>query len=185
MHRTGAALTLEARESKGQSWLGTRESSTSLVRLDADDSDDSDDNNTAGEHHHPASMSPMWVRGVEHDYMDAGLLHAAAAGILRTSDTVDKDSSSDEDDDEVDFRGGVFGIGQFIDRVIGWSVFADEETESEGEGEAGEERKKKRERIRLAPMEEEKLAEVRERREQDEGWQDPAWIFSVASSILF
>jgi len=167
MQRTGAALTSETRESKGQSWLSARESSISLIRLDVEVGNDyvygADDEFSPG--------TPMWGRSSEYDYMDAGVEGASYGEAV---------VSSDEED--MDFEQG-FGFGQLIDRVIGWSLFAeDESSESENEDLPAQ---LVRERITLSPLGDERLEHRRQRRDQDEGWQDPAWIFSIASNVLF
>jgi hypothetical protein len=161
MQRTGAALTSETRESKGQSWLSARESSTSLIRLDVE----------VGADDEFSPATPIWGRSSEYDYMDAGVEGASYSEAV---------VSSDEED--MDFVRG-FGFSQLIDRVIGWSLFTeDESSESENEDLSAQ---LVRERITLLPLGDEKLEHRRQRRDQVEGWQDPAWIFSIASNVLF
>ena len=129
-----------------------------------------------------AVASPMWGRDEAWDYMAAGGVTEEGA------------ARGEEEAEEGDAMGGKFRLGMFIDRLIGWSVFAEDgETDSEGEGGAEEvlererlAKEREKERIRFAGPEEEKLREAqRRRRDQDEGWQDPAWVFSIASNVLF
>ena len=162
LHRTADALTASTRESKGQSWLTTRASSTSLVA-------EGEDRGALGDDERSLAMSPMWGAAEEEDYMAAG--HAASA--------------REWEEEEEEAVGGVYRLGQIIDRLIGWSVFGEDESDSEEEGKRMEE-ERGRERIRIARPEEERAREEqRRRRDMDEGWQEPAWIFSIASNVLF
>ncbi|TGZ80430.1 hypothetical protein EX30DRAFT_372357 [Ascodesmis nigricans] len=221
LHRTGAALSADARESKGQSWLTTRDSSTSLKL-----SDDSDDEHgaMAGSHHHGddddaasqyyaasehahGAMTPMWAHTDDEGDLSAvgkrrsreipgsrasrsrsrprSLPGELGGGIVHQDEDATEDE--DEEEDEMYTRRHTFVIGQFIDRWIGWSIFgAEDETEDET---AAEEEDMKRKRRQMAvhrePPDEEQLREMRRRRDQTEDWQDPAWILSVASNLLF
>jgi len=173
LHRTADALTTSARESKGQSWLTTRASSTSLVDEDR---------------HDEAAVSPMWGAAEEEDYMPA-------AGYVASV----RDRKLEEDEDE-EAVGGAYRLGQIFDRLIGWSVFGEEESDDDSDGgggggggqeEAAERKRREKERVRSAririagPEEERTREEQRRRRDMDGGWQDPAWILSVASNVLF
>lgn len=82
--------------------------------------------------------------------------------------------------------GSAYRLGQLFDRLIGWSVFEDDDSSSEEEEET-KRRPREQQRIKIAaPEEQERIREEqRLRRDQDEGWQDPAWIFSIASNVLF
>lgn len=222
LHRTGAALSSGARESKGQGWLSTRASSTSLVRLDDADEEDfyydcrgggADDGERVypgdGEFSPssplPPGMSPMWGMREEFDYFGAGAAHFTNAGGSKEKDGKGKARQEEGEEEEYyrDLRGG-YKLGQIIDRLIGWSLFADDDDDDTTDdddggydghagGGAGDDgakaahRRKPRERLRLlAPEDQEKLREEqRLRRDQDGGWQDPAWIFSIASNVLF
>lgn len=149
MTRTGAAFASVASESKGQAWLTTRASSTSLV--DEYPSDDEEVVMEQGE--------VMWG-----------------------------DIAEEEEDREEEEEGRGFELGMWVDRIVGWGLWADE---SEDEEEDDEEVREKRERQRRLQrelereMEEAKRRERRERRDEEEGWQDPAWVLSLAASILF
>jgi len=87
------------------------------------------------------------------------------------------------EDQEVELGQG-FGLGQLIDRVVGWSLFADDE-ESEDEYTVTDSRPQKPRAMKLAEPTAEDLREQRRRRDESEGWQDPAWIFDIAAKVLF
>lgn len=206
LHRTGAALSSGARESKGQGWLSTRASSTSLVRLDDAGEDfyydcrgDNDecacpnDGEFSPASPLPPGMSPMWGMREEFDYFGAHAISSVGKG----EEGAGEGGGGGEEEEEYyrHLRGG-YRLGQIIDRLIGWSLFADDDDDDDsaddddGGGDVGDDgvyRRKPRERLRLLTAEDqEKLREEqRLRRDQDGGWQDPAWIFSIASNVLF
>jgi len=160
-YRTGAALTSETRESKGQSWLVSRESSTSLVGEGEEEarfySVDAEEYGT-----------PMWDREGESEDTWSGELEG--------------------DEEEVDLRQG-FGLGQFIDRLVGWSLFvdeSDEEGEEEEDAEELEGAKMGAEKNRLAERRQETGGDgSRNQYEEKDDWHDPSWIFDLASKIVF
>ena len=133
-------------------------------------------------------------------------------------DFVNSDSESDGDEEEVArlARERGFGLGSWMDRLIGWTLFSvdedgegsDEEEEEEDEEGRPENmtkeelilkrevdakrRKMERESIIAAsavhpPTEGEAAVFEGPQRPNDEngGWQDAAWLFSVASKALF
>jgi hypothetical protein len=95
----------------------------------------------------------------------------------------------EEEEEEEIFYGGKFRLGQLFDRLIGWSVFGDDgdssEEEEEEEQEQQERRGRREQRVELQPELPEDDESRRKRRDLDEGWQDPAWFFSIASNVLF
>lgn len=144
------------------------------MRLDTD-ADEEGHMYGADDEFSPAS--PMWGMREEFDYMTAGT--GMGGG------NVHSEEAEESEEEDMDLRGG-YRLGQLIDRLIGWSVFAEDETDSEDDNYEHKPVKPIRERIKLAPAEEQKLREEqRQRRDQDAGWQDPAWIFSIASNVLF
>lgn len=99
----------------------------------------------------------------------------------------DDGDAEDEEDEAAGERG--FGLGMWVDRLVGWGLAADEESDSEGEEEEVVRERRERERRRMREVErrvgEERRRARREGRDQEEGWQDPAWVLSLATSILF
>jgi hypothetical protein len=122
-------------------------------------------------------------------------------------DFVDKDQKEGStDDEEVAKLSRVqgFGLGTLVDRLVGWPLFnVDEDTEDETpeeEGEAGgnpEELLRKKEA--QLQRRKEQLAKAasssasatiqratgqRQQQAEEGGWQDAAWLLSVASKVL-
>lgn len=186
LQRTGAALTSETREIKGQSWLVSRASSTSLVKDGEDDLagsmySEGDDGGQLLTTFTPGRRSS---RG----YHDGGGEFASQDLEVLSRDL--KAGVREEDEEDTNIPRG-FGLGQFVDRIIGWSVFADDDTDDDMSLDGYEEEfvlpKKAKfvnERVKFDPLNEEKLKEQRRLRDEDIGWQDPAWIFSIASKVL-
>lgn len=94
----------------------------------------------------------------------------------------------EEEKYDIDLPRG-FGLGQFVDRLIGWSVFAEDDTDDEEslDGYEDERRptKTKRERVKVESPSDQTMREQQRRlRDESDGWQDPAWIFSIASQVF-
>lgn len=88
----------------------------------------------------------------------------------------------------MEIQGG-FELGQFVDRLIGWSVFADDDTDDEeslgGYEDESSFVKARRGQVRLeAPGNQIMREQQRRLRDEGEGWQDPAWIFAIASHVF-
>lgn len=253
LYRAGLAIASETRESKGQSWLSRRESSTSLVRQQ--DGDDSDDGTAAGSGEPSRSHSTFFA---DDEYSPVtpksrggsrvgsafnsrrgsrvgsrvelkgltGLTTKTSSGayalegeygyfgeqrpsdIPLEPDFVESDEEGLGDEEEVarlaQERG--FGLGGWVDRLIGWTLFSveedAEETDEEDQGteheEHGEEdakkrreeelqrRREERERIQAASSAAKEKKELPQpsQGEGEGGWQDAAWLFSVASKVL-
>ncbi|KAF2178135.1 hypothetical protein K469DRAFT_695772 [Zopfia rhizophila CBS 207.26] len=259
LHRAGLAIAGETRESKGQSWLVRKESSTSLVHQ----TDESEEHAShegrhiallSGEHLADDEFSPISPRlsrigsrvgsrvasarnsrrgsRVESrvDLMMSATRTPSARhsleseegyfGELAEPDFVEG-GESDGDEEEVarlaSQRG--FGLGGWMDRLIGWSLFSvdeDGEESSEDEEEEGdpdkpenmtkeelklrrevEAKRKKMERDaiiaasaaktkdRSASNKDEEVTEPQPPpNEEGDGWQDAAWLLSVASKVL-
>jgi hypothetical protein len=289
LHRAGLAIAGETRDSKGQSWLVRRESSTSLVGQDDEYRPDAshDDGRMAllsGEHvseaDYPTFFSPRMSRagsrfpsrmgsrvpsarpsrrgsrvGSRVDLMTGlGAKSASARHSLDMSepeerfiepDFIEADEESDGDEEEVArlARERGFGLGGWMDRLIGWTLFAvdedqegsdsDEEDDPDHDYDDNAERHKgmRGSDLKLDDLTKEELklrreVEARRRKlereaiiaasavksihhgDQDEGsrpstaeggdgdqarrgneeaggWQDAAWLLSVASKALF
>ncbi|KAF2085866.1 hypothetical protein K490DRAFT_58208 [Saccharata proteae CBS 121410] len=121
-------------------------------------------------------------------------------------DFVESDEEGVGDEEEVArlARERGFGLGGWMDRLIGWSLFSVEEDgeeteedaeEDDEEDDAAEVRRKREEELRRRKAERERVAEAsaREKRDLPEppksvegegGWQDAAWLLSVASKVL-
>ncbi|EUC33638.1 hypothetical protein COCCADRAFT_26086 [Bipolaris zeicola 26-R-13] len=280
LHRAGLAIAGETRDSKGQSWLVRRESSTSLVGQDNEYNPDAPHDNNhnnhmvllSGEHvneaDYPSFFSPRMSRAGSRFPSRIGSRVPSARPSRRGSrvgsrvdlmtglgiktvsepeerfiepDFIEADEDSDGDEEEVArlARERGFGLGGWMDRLIGWSLFAvdedregsdeddeeeDEEDDArEGKGLSGKElklddltkeelklrreveakrRKMEREAIIAAaavkshhgegetgsrPSTAGEASDDQMRRVNDEagGWQDAAWLLSVASKALF
>jgi hypothetical protein len=258
-HRAGLAIAGETRDSKGQGWLVRRESSTSLVQQD--DEQTSPDARKmvllSGEHlggdEYP-TFSPRMSRAGSRYQSRVGSRVPSARQSRRGSrvgsradlamsspvsvrhsldlppfderfmepDFVEAGEESSGDEEEVArlARERGFGLGGWMDRLIGWSLFSvDEDGEDSDEEDdmpqdflqadlTREELKLRREvEARRRKLEREAIvaASARKAREggngdvdaQDErgssmrppedagGWQDAAWLLSVASKALF
>ncbi|EMD96433.1 hypothetical protein COCC4DRAFT_92148, partial [Bipolaris maydis ATCC 48331] len=280
LHRAGLAIAGETRDSKGQSWLVRRESSTSLVGQDTEYNPDGplDNNNhhmvlLSGEHvneaDYPSFFSPRMSRAGSRFASRMGSRVPSARPSRRGSragsrvdlmtglgiktasepeerfiepDFIEADEDSDGDEEEVArlARERGFGLGGWMDRLIGWSLFAvdedregsddeddedDDEDAHDAKGLRGRElklddltkeelklrreveakrRKMEREAIIAAAAVKSQHGEgeaasrpstagegegsdgqTRRANEEAGGWQDAAWLLSVASKALF
>ncbi len=264
LHRAGVALATEARESKGQSWLAHRESSTSLVSAEDLADESSLSRQTSNERYYNrssrvsfdndeglGSMTPRWsasrggskpvsarasrrgskagsrvellgmtaggsrasdIAVVEEDYF----LHAAGRtsgpDFVDAADAAelkppDNGAEAEEEVAQLAQETG-FGLGGWVDRLIGSTLFRvredgedSDEEEQEGDAEKGEEDLKRRRRseservvassIPAAPGQLSRNDEAgsadhakKETGEEPSGWQDAAWLLSVASKVI-
>jgi hypothetical protein len=225
LYRTGSAIASGTRENKGQSWLVSRDSSTSLVQT------------SDGEVYHRQEHVELQQAGSNHASRRASRA-ASRIGSAKPSrrgsragsrvefaqaieshnlksiegyfnqvaiepDFVEKDDQEAlKDDAEVDRLARIpgFGIGGLVDRLVGWPLFNVEEPSDE-EDETEEETSEELKRRKLAQMkrrteELEKLTSnsasathpepVVEppRQETEGGWNDAAWLLSVASKVI-
>jgi hypothetical protein len=265
-HRAGLAIAGETRDSKGQGWLVRRESSTSLVPEDGDETKAHDEKRMAllsGEHlggDEFPTFSPRLSRaGSRYQSRVGSRVHSArqsrrgsrvgsradlamTAGMSPISvrhsldlpslddrfmepDFVEANEESDGDEEEVArlARERGFGLGGWMDRLIGWTLFSvDEdgeasEDEDEGEDDANSSflpQNMTREELRLRREVEAKrrklereaivaasalkgrdkgsedgsrpgTADIQRPPEEGGGWQDAAWLLSIASKALF
>lgn len=253
LYRAGLAIASETRESKGQSWLSRRESSTSLVRQQGDgDGSDADDagSNPAGSGHPSRSHSTFFAddeyspitpksRGGSRtgsafnsrrgsrvgsraelraltgltaippgDSVEEGYLgDQHQPGIPLEPDFVESDEEGLGDEEEVArlAQEGGYGLGGWMEKLIGWSLFSVEEdgeetdeedqvTEQETQGEDAKKRReeelkrRREERARIqaasSAAKEKKELPQPSQGEGEGGWQDAAWLLSVASKVL-
>jgi len=250
LHRAGLAIASETRESKGQSWLVRRASSTSLV-LSGEGFDDPGLEHPfallSGEHFADDEYSPLTPRlsrwgsragsrvgsravsarnsrrgsmiGSKIELMTAGLEDGYfGEQMVAEPDFVEPDDELVGDEEEVArlARERGFGLGGWMDRLIGWTLFRVEEDGEETEDEEGdtereeslteeqlklrnevEARRRKLERemiVRASAAgsgEKDDKGDTKESTEtqsaasdSEGGWQDAAWLLSVASKVL-
>lgn len=239
--RAGLATSSLLRESKGQSWLVSRDSSTSLADQPSDTEEDEDararmsfsshqrlhfaDDEFSPETPRVTSrwgsrfgsrapsarnsrrgsrsdlQKPQFFINQEDGYFD-GVLTSLDVPI--EPDFVDVDEPfGDDEDAEAEVarlaRQRSFGFGGLIDRLVGWSLFSVDEDREATEDEHGNQR----DELRRNTNGRERQAQLQiirdnvKRRDelaptprpqpnaQDEGgWQDAAWLLSVASRVL-
>ncbi|KAH0565839.1 hypothetical protein GP486_000761 [Trichoglossum hirsutum] len=213
LQRAGAIISSETRESKGQSWLVSRASSTSLVdhegREEFSFADDefspystrgSHGGSRVGSRHGSRSkidLTTTRARGRDETFGDSDNEFVAEPDFV----DVEKDSYEEFDvEAELNLIAKLrsFGSGSWVDRLIGWSLFAVKEDgeESEGDGEveieqecgrADVETRKRREeseRVIIDPPSEVGDKQTAQQ-DQEGGWQDAAWLLSVATKVLF
>lgn len=258
LHRAGVAIASETRESKGQSWLVRRASSTSLV-LPGEDFDNPGLEHPfallSGEHFADDEYSPLTPRlsrwgsragsrvgsravsarnsrrgsmvGSKIESMTAAGQRTPSAGLedgyfseqmVAEPDFVEPDDELMGDEEEVArlARERGFGLGGWMDRLIGWTLFRVEEDGEETEDE--EEETKREESLTEEQLKLRKEVEARRRKlkremiigasaagskekgdkgdtkestetqstasDSEGGWQDAAWLLSVASKVL-
>ena len=241
--RTRASTHALLQEAKGQSWLASRESSTSLAHLDSDDDEDEGYEEMAAMSARNTKLrplddppsptfsrikSPAWgsrygsrnasrhtsrrgsmtnmrtplrtpLAGPIGEEAIAGYFDQEPAITITEPDFVDPEEGQRDDETEVAKLTGErsFGLGGIVDRLMGFNLFKVDEREetTEDEAERGNEtedevqarvaaeaKRNREERDRLtAPPSAPQDAD-----EQDQGgWQDAAWLLSVASKALF
>lgn len=236
LHRAGLTIASEMRESKGQSWLISRESSTSLVpqgedaeihryRYEQHEEVYYDSNHASRKASRAASRAASRVNSPKSSrrgsragstvqfVMPVDTRMPAVEGyfddVAMEPDFVDKtEKEGITDDEEVAklSKDQGFGLGTLVDRFVGWPLFnVDEDTEDEavveeeeddsaGTREELQKRKAaqlKRRKEQLAKAASSSASATGQRKEfqrrgaDDEGgWQDAAWLLSVASKVL-
>ncbi|WPH00938.1 Hypothetical protein R9X50_00377200 [Acrodontium crateriforme] len=239
--RTGAAANALLQESKGQSWLQSRESSTTVARMDSTDDDEDDQYeemaelsaSTARFHDESALTTPRvskWgsrygSRPPSHRASRRGSVASARTPLAGPGgsqevatgyfdgvhvveaiepDWVDRAGENSEDDEVARLsENRSFGLGSVVDKLMNFRLFkVDEREEStEDESEHRSEDETEEEARQRMLTEAKRRREAKEKltasntgnkagpgTEQDEvaqGWQDAAWLFSVASKALF
>jgi hypothetical protein len=243
--RAGALISSETRESKGQSWLVSRASSTSLTgQLDEDE--EALERQLARERESRRTSRRGSAADADDEFspvttrmsFGGGSRSASRYGSRPTSrtqsrrgsranlftplpktekekesyfgeeefiaepDFVDVDEEVYEEDQAVEdevivkrlAKRGSLGLGVWVEKLMGWSLFAVEEDAEDTDAEAGDEKtdvsdaamKSNRTRKNgfdgLAdPPFDEKLPLPRA---EEGGWQDAAWLLSVATKVL-
>jgi hypothetical protein len=252
--RAGTAISASTRESKGQAWLVSRASSTSLTgERDEDEVElelqlarerihssrgQSRRESGAGAFDADDEFSPITTRrslsfghgtgpgsrplsrfgsrtnsrtgsrvhlftplaGPEREgYFNQGEIDREE--FLAEPDFVDVEDSADEDDDDPRddeaivrklSRANSLGLGGWVERMLGWSLFAVDEDGEESDNEAADEKlddsevsSKTSRRALEASLEarpEEPLPPPRD--DEAGGWQDAAWLLSVATKVI-
>jgi hypothetical protein len=142
-------------------------------------------------------FTPLAAGGDQGDYFDR---KDFGQEFITEPDFVDAEEDEDEDDDEAKkdeavvrklARASNLGLGGLVERMLGWSLFAvdedGEETEIEVIDEKGEDSEisSRTSRMNLRGMEtpvEDKMPPLRD--DETGGWQDAAWLLSVATKVL-
>ncbi|KAL1847357.1 hypothetical protein Daus18300_013974 [Diaporthe australafricana] len=242
--RAGVLISSETRESKGQSWLVSRASSTSLTGMQGDREDDEDDNdpdmfereriareNAIASKHASRRGSMGMFEGDESPLVSrTGSFHASRTGSRsqlitpgeRASiegyfasqgpvgdyapgpDFVNLDEKLEaigfegdiDQDDEADVRrlvkNGHTRPGTWFGNILGWTLASveenDEDDDPDGEGSDGEAETSAPETPHERHFEGTTiLAEQRmpAPKAEEGGWQDAAWLLSVASKVAW
>jgi Protein of unknown function (DUF3984) len=238
LHRAGLVIASETRESKGQSWLTSRASSTSLVQQgDNDDFDDvfqrkTSEDGSGGSGHHSRRASRVGSKAASRvasaKQSRRGSRVGSRVDFLTPYDTrtpggvaiesyfeeelaMDPDFVENEDeeataaDEEIQrlAKAQAFGLGGLVDRLMGWPLFnVDEDSEDEEKlkaDETAEELQKRRQRelrkrkeqlaraassSAIATLPNEVVQPPRQNQEEQGGWNDVAWLLSVASKVV-
>ncbi|KAK6543857.1 hypothetical protein TWF694_000584 [Orbilia ellipsospora] len=197
VHRAGIALTSEARESKGQSWLARRESSTSLLSNGDSDSEEEGEGSsrkipTRG------SRSQLEFTRLRIDIPEEDSVHPLAPEFIDETfigSSFDEDGDSGElDDDDEDLHWSKRprnGLGAWVDRMVGWSLFSLDEDVDSDEDQEHEPEEKVHDPPRLSiPNFETGKAEPAEQPEapqlQDGSvWADAGWVLGLAAKVIF
>ncbi|QDS76381.1 hypothetical protein FKW77_003489 [Venturia effusa] len=237
IHRAGLAIASEMRQSKGQAWIASRDSSTSLVDQSATEHSYTHDHlfsARSGPHLGDVEdgfMTPRFSRnpsrapsartsrrgsrvGSKMDFMTSTDTRTPAQwtadGYFDALDTTEPDFVDVEDegaDDEEEVsrlakqKGS--GLGGLVDKLVGFSLFnvdEDAETEEDDEPEETAEQAAKRKQLekqrRRAQLERAasssatatnraETVQPPQPRGEEGGWQDAAWLLSVASKVLY
>ncbi|KFY21341.1 hypothetical protein V493_07496 [Pseudogymnoascus sp. VKM F-4281 (FW-2241)] len=254
--RTGSLITSASRESKGQAWLVSRASSTSLAGLDNDE--DSEEDDRVAEYGFVRSrrpsgdaddeLSPVTTRSFAAHSRNASRFasrtqsrahsrvqsrRGSRSGLVLTPlqaqdmdsyfqlgginmakpDFVDVDEDPEAEPaqalhDEMLMRRlaktGTLGLGTWVERLMGWSLFAVEEdgeetdgeweeretetTDTDGEGygksRKEQERQRWREMLEKEAKEQGVVLPPPPEGSEEGGWGDAAWLLSVATKVL-
>jgi hypothetical protein len=187
LHRAGVVIAAETREYKGQGWLASRESSTSLVRAgEADDDYEADEGRASQRTSRPGSARPSRRGSRAGSKADFAALTALRvhgprgeppvddAALAMEPDFLLKDERrrGDEDDSEGQEEAEVeqlarargSGLGGLVDRLVGWPLF-DVDEDSEDDAAAGGGTEGDPDGEEGAGAEARRLARVRRRRE--------------------
>lgn len=143
-------------------------------------------------------FTPLVAGGQQDGYFDQR--DFGQEEFIAEPDFVDAEEDGDEDEDEAKkdevlvrklARASNLGLGGLVERMLGWSLFAvdedGEETEVEIMDEKGEDSEisSRTSRLNLRGVEtpiEDKMPPLRD--DEAGGWQDAAWLLSVATKVL-
>ena len=96
------------------------------------------------------------------------------------------------DDEEYLHREKGYGLGMWVDRVIGWSLFSVDEDDDEEEyrkdpyGEGKKRKKQPTQPPKMIPLvNTTSVTPANTCQPEDESWGDPSWMFSIATQVLF
>jgi hypothetical protein len=246
MLRAGATLATSAREAKGQAWLASRASSTSLTaQEDEEDEDmeartrersrasrrgstagafDADDEFSPVTTKRSFSFGPHTVTGSrpvsrfpsragsrrgsraqlftplpmekegyfdqKHDTREDFLAEPDFVDVEEEGLDNDKNAKNDEAVIQKLARASGSGLGGWVERMLGWSLFAVEEDGEETETDTVDEKAEDSEiSSRALPHNVESVAGLEgamppPRDDDAGGWQDAAWLLSVATKVL-
>jgi len=242
--RAGALISSETRESKGQSWLVSRASSTSLTGGTDEDAEDlerelarerlsrhtsrrgsaaggfgdADDESSPvttrmsfGGGSRPisrhgsrsASRRRSKQRSVgplsgPEKYMDD---YFNGEHMVADPDFVDIDEDSDEANQALEdemivrklARKGTLGLGDWVEKLMGWNLFSVAEDEEESDTEANDQTTDASEKSARSRLREKGNLQTPVHNENEKlpppgpdegGWQDAAWLLSVATKVL-
>lgn len=160
VHRAGIALTSEARESKGQSWLTSRASSTSLLSNGSDTEEDREERiQRRGSRSYSEfytsrnrNASDATIQQRSHSRQQGLYVETPEDGVhplapefideAFAGDSFDDDERSEYTTEELDdeelhwSKRPRTGLGAWVDRMVGWSLFSvDDEIDSDEEHE--------------------------------------------------
>merc|ERR1712000_432181 len=211
--RTGALMSTEARESKGQAWLVSRQSSTSLAAM-RDDDEEALEQELAQERelasrrasrahsrsHSVAGLRSSNVLSPTAEGADSYFPDEAISGpdFVNLDEKLEELEQNTEQDDEAAVRRlvryGQNGRGSWISNMIGWSLFSVEENDQDsddGEDESvNDTASQATGRSRSSVRRLEGIYNVPEDRipppRKEEGaWGDASWLLSVATKVIF
>lgn len=236
MHRAGLAIASEMRQTKGQAWIVSRDSSTSLVDQSAIEHSYTHDHLFSARSPHfgdveDGFVTPKFSRnpsrapsaktsrrgsrvGSKMDFMTPMDARTPAQwpvdGYFDALDTaepdfVDMEDEGADDEEEVSrlAKQKGSGLGGLVDRLVGFSLFnvdedaaTEEDDEPEETAEQAAKRKQLEKKRRRAQLERaasssaiatSRAETVQPPQPQGEegGWQDAAWLLSVASKVLY
>ncbi|KAF3915440.1 hypothetical protein AA313_de0210232 [Arthrobotrys entomopaga] len=200
VHRAGIALTSETRESKGQSWLASRESSTSLLSNGDSDSEEEGEEEGEASKRIPTrvSRSQLEFTKLRIDIPEEDNVHPLAPEFIDETfigNSFDEDGDSEElEDDDEDLHWSKRprnGLGAWVDRMVGWSLFSLDEDVDSDEDLEHEPEEKVHDPPRLSiPNFETGTAESAEQPEvpqlRDESvWADAGWVLGLAAKVIF
>lgn len=102
---------------------------------------------------------------------------------------VGRDCEQEPDDEEYLYRERGYGLGMWIDRVIGWSLFSVDDEEDEEDIYRRNPCKEGCHTWQPLPQSSKLPKKITDRPSikgyEDDAWGDPTWAFSIATQIFF